>query len=449
MASASGFDAHNPPRQALIDACVHCGFCLTTCPSYRVLGTEMDSPRGRIYQMNAINQGEIGLSEATVSHFDSCLGCLACTTACPSGVRYDQLITATRIQVELHHPRSPFQALLRQLIFQLFPYPNRLQPLLLPLLLYQRSGLASLLDKSGLLARFSPQMAAMASLLPRLSWANLQRQTWPQVMPAQGEKRYRVGLILGCVQRLFNPAVNAATIRVLTANGCEVVIPPDQGCCGALPHHQGQEAQTQTLARQMIDAFAATPVDAVLINASGCGHSLKEYGQILAADPQYAQRAQAFAAQVADVQEFLVRVGLTAPLHPLQAEPVTVVYQDACHMLHGQRISQQPRALLRQIPGVTLREPVDAALCCGSAGIYNMLQPEVAQELGRQKVENLLATGADLIASANIGCYVQIGHHLERQGKAVPVLHPMQLLDQAIQGVGRPARQDSVGATSH
>ena len=258
----------------------------------------------------------------------------------------------------------------------------------------------------------------------------------PEVIPAQGQRRYRVGMLLGCVQRLFNPEVNAATVRVLTANGCEVVIPQSQGCCGALTHHQGQEAQTEALARQMIDSFAAAGVDYVLINASGCGHTLKEYGSILQDDPNYKERAIAFSSRVRDVQEFLAEVGLTAKLSPLQEEtPLKLVYQDACHMLHGQKISVQPRQLLRQIPGVQLREPVDAALCCGSAGVYNILQPDVAAELGRQKVENLLATGASMIASANIGCFVQISKHLQLQGKTMPVLHPMQLLDYSIRGV--------------
>jgi glycolate oxidase iron-sulfur subunit len=255
------------------------------------------------------------------------------------------------------------------------------------------------------------------------------------LIPAQGQRRYRVGLILGCVQRLFNPEVNAATVRVLTANGCEVVVPPTQGCCGALSHHQGQEPQAQVLARQLIDSFVPAKVDVVLTNASGCGHTLKEYAHILADDPQYAQAARVFADKVRDVQEFLAESGLVAPLSPLREQPLTLVYQDACHMLHGQKISLQPRQLLRQIPGVTLREPIDAALCCGSAGVYNILQPEVAAELGRQKVQNLVNTGADAIASANIGCFVQISKHLELQGKSLPVLHPMQLLDYAIRGI--------------
>ncbi len=274
----------------------------------------------------------------------------------------------------------------------------------------------------------------MEAILPPLA-PQAFRDTLPEIIPAQGKQRYRVGVLLGCVQRVFNPEVNEATVRVLTANGCEVVIPQGQGCCGALTHHQGQAHQTETLARQLIDHFAKTNVDYVLINASGCGHTLKEYGNILQDDPHYREIARVFASKVRDVQEFLAEVGLSAKLSPLQDEPLTVVYQDACHMLHGQKISVQPRQLLQQIPGIRLREPVDAALCCGSSGIYNILQPDVAAELGHQKVENLVNTGASVIASANIGCFVQISHHLQLQRKEIPVLHPMQLLDYAIQGI--------------
>ena len=261
------------------------------------------------------------------------------------------------------------------------------------------------------------------------------RDNLPDIIPAQGEKRYRVGVILGCVQRLFFSPVNEATVRVLTANGCEVVIPKTQGCCAALPEHQGQTEQAKALARQMIDSFADTDVDVVIINAAGCGHTLKEYGHILEDDLEYREKAKAFASKVKDAQEFLANVGLTTKLLPIADKPLTLVYQDACHLLHGQKISVQPRQLLRQIPGVKLREPIDAALCCGSAGIYNLLQPEIAEELGEQKVQNLLNTGADLIASANPGCTMQITKHLKLQGKEISVMHPIELLDYSIQGV--------------
>lgn len=273
----------------------------------------------------------------------------------------------------------------------------------------------------------------MESLLPPVT-ASCFADNLAELIPAQGPQRYRVGMVLGCVQRVFFTGVNEATARVLSANGCELVIPRAQGCCAALPEHQGETAQAQALARQMIDSFEGTDVDYVIINAAGCGHTLKEYGHILADDPNYAKRAQAFAAKVRDVQEFLAEVGLVTELHPLQDEPLVMVYQDACHLLHGQKISRQPREMLQQIPGVTLREPLDAALCCGSAGVYNMLQPEIAETLGQMKTKNLLNTGATLIASSNPGCSLQIKQSLEKQGKQVMLKHPMQLLDMSIRG---------------
>ncbi|MBE9205075.1 (Fe-S)-binding protein [Nostoc sp. LEGE 06077] len=429
-----GFDNNHPPDPKLIDTCVHCGFCLSTCPSYRVIGKEMDSPRGRIYLMDAINEGEIALNTATVEHFDTCLGCLACVSTCPSGVQYDKLISATRHQVERNYSRSLPDKIIRHLIFSLFPNPDILRILLVPLFVYQKLGFSKLLQSTGILKNISPRLAAMESILPQITVKSFQ-DNLPDIIPAKGQKRYRVGMILGCVQRLFFSPVNEATVRVLTANGCEVVIPKSQGCCAALPEHQGQTEQAKALARQMIDSFANTNVDFVIINAAGCGHTLKEYAHILADDPEYREKAENFAAKVKDAQEFLATVGLTAKLSPITDKPLTLVYQDACHLLHGQKISLQPRQLLLQIPGVTLREPLDAALCCGSAGVYNLLQPEVAEELGKQKVQNLLNTGANLIASPNPGCALQITKHLELQGKDISVMHPMELLDYAIQGL--------------
>ncbi|MGB3769088.1 MAG: (Fe-S)-binding protein [Phormidesmis sp.] len=431
------FDPHHPPKQSLIDACVHCGFCLPTCPSYRVLGKENDSPRGRIYLMDAINKGEAPLSPTAVSHFDTCLGCLACTTACPSGVQYDQLLTSLRPQIRRNHSRPWPEKAIRQLIFSLFPYPDRIRLLLTPLALYQKLGVSKLLQSSGFLKKVSPNLAAMETLLPEVT-PSCFSDNLPEFIPAQGpnqgKARYRVGMILGCVQRVFFSDVNQATARVLSANGCEIVIPKSQGCCSALPEHQGETHQAQALARQMIDSFENTEVDYIIINAAGCGHTLKEYGHMLADDPDYAEKAKAFAAKVKDVQEFLFDVGLIAKLHPLQEQPLVTVYQDACHLLHGQKISTQPRQILQQIPGLTLREPLDAALCCGSAGVYNMLQPEIAQELGQMKVNNLINTGATLIASANPGCSLQIKQSMEKQGKSVALKHPMQLLDMSIRG---------------
>ena len=374
------------------------------------------------------------IDATTSQHFDTCLGCLACVSTCPAGVQYDKLIAATRPQVERNQPRSFKDRIIRALIFNIFPYPWRLQIFLPFLWLYQKLGLQKLVRQTGILEKFFPRLAAMESILPEISLKSFS-QNYPNTIPAQGEKRYRVGVILGCVQRLFFSPVNEATVRVLTANGCEVVIPKSQGCCAALPAHQGQEKQAQALAKQMIDSFADTDVDYIIINAAGCGHTLKEYEHILAGDSDYEEKAKQFTDKVRDVQEFLVEVGLTAELNPLRDEELQIVYQDACHLLHGQKISLQPRQLLEKIPGVRLKEPIDAAVCCGSAGIYNMLQPEVASELGKQKVNNLLNTGAQLIASANPGCSLQIQKHLQLQGKEIPLLHPIELLDRAIRGI--------------
>jgi glycolate oxidase iron-sulfur subunit len=413
---------------------VHCGFCLSTCPSYRVLGTEMDSPRGRIYLMEQINKGEMPLSATSSQHFDSCLGCLACVSTCPSGVQYDQLISATRPQVERNYPRSFQDRVLRKLMFSLLPYPKRLRVLMAPMIPYQKLGLQKLIRSTGAFRKVFPRLASMESILPEIPMSAF-RDSLPALTPAQGEKRYRVGMILGCIQRLLFSDVNEATVRVLTANGCEVVIPQSQGCCAALPHHQGQEEQAKEMARQMIDSFEDTAVEYIIINAAGCGHTLKEYGHILQDDPNYRDKAKQFSSRVRDVQEFLHDVGLTTKLSPLTEQSLTVVYQDACHLLHGQKISMQPRRLLQKIPGLKLKEPVDAALCCGSAGVYNILQPEIGDELGQQKVTNLLNTGAELIASPNPGCGLQIRKHLEIQGKKIPIMHPMELLDYSIRGI--------------
>jgi glycolate oxidase iron-sulfur subunit len=384
--------------------------------------------------MDNINEGNIPLSGAIVQHFDTCLGCLACVSTCPSGVQYDKLISATRLQIERQHQRPPLEQLFRQLLFAILPYPNRLRSLLLPLVFYQKLGLQKLVRSFPPFLKLLPKpLSAMESLLPRLSLQSFYDK-YPQVISAKGIKRYRVGMILGCVQRVFLPQINQATISVLTANGCEVVIPPNQTCCAAVTHHQGQEAATKLLAKQVINQFDNLGLDYIIINASGCGHTLKEYGHIFRHDPEYHDRAQQFSAKVKDIQEFLDMVGLTAPLYPISTKTLKIAYQDACHMLHGQKISLQPRRLLKQIPNVELLESIDAALCCGSAGIYNLVQSETADELGAMKAENLTATGAELIASANVGCTLQIEKHLHLQGKQIPILHPIQLLDYAMRG---------------
>ncbi|TGG93805.1 MAG: (Fe-S)-binding protein [Aphanocapsa feldmannii 277cV] len=430
-----------------IDPCVHCGFCLTSCASYRVTGSEMDSPRGRLHLLRGVEAASLELADVA-EHFESCLGCFACVTACPAGVRYDQVISAVRPALRQTGHRSPWQQAFRQALFSLLPYPDRLRPLLRPLQAYAGGPLQRLARRTGLTALFGPEIEAMERLLPPLAIEAF-RDGLPPLVPAQGQRRYRVGLVLGCVQRVFDPTVNHAAARVLAANGIEVVVPPGQTCCGAMTAHQGEDAHTEALARALIDCFAAAigpaapggpdPLDAVLVAASGCGHTLKLYDRILARDPVWAERATGFASQVLDVQEFLHRVGLAAPLRPLRQAPLRAVFHDACHMLHGQGIAAQPRELLQEIPGLSLVEATDAGLCCGSAGIYNVVQPREAAELGAMKAADLASSGADIAVSANIGCSLQIRRHMGDQPQPLPVYHPLQLLDWSLRGETLPS----------
>ncbi len=424
----SGFDTHKPPSKELISDCVHCGFCLPTCPTYALWGEEMDSPRGRIHLMDQVLQGA-PLSDAVVGHFDACLGCMACVTACPSGVQYDKLIEATRAQVERNHPRSGPEKALRSAIFALFPYPKRLRALTGPLTLYQRTGLSALVRRSKLLERLSPQVAAMESLAPDLGAA----EKIPTITPATGPRRGRVGVLLGCVQREFFPGVNAATVRLLAAEGFDVIAPPTQGCCGALSVHAGREAEGLRFGRTLIDVFDRERVDHVIVNAAGCGSTLKDYADLLADDPVYRGRARAFSDRSLDVSEFLAQVGTQATYHPL---PVTIAYHDACHLAHAQGVRAQPRELLRAIPQLELREITEGELCCGSAGVYNILNPQAADELGDRKAGHVVATGADLLVTANPGCLMQITAGLQRQGAAMRLAHTVQVLDASIRGLG-------------
>jgi glycolate oxidase iron-sulfur subunit len=421
------FDAHRPPRRELVDDCVHCGFCLTTCPTYVLWGEEMDSPRGRIYLMKQGLDGE-PMSDAMVQHVDACLGCMACVTACPSGVRYDRLIEDTRAQVERRHPRPARQRLLREAVFALFPYPRRLRLLRGPLRAYQATGLQRLVARSGLLPRLAPTLATLESLAPRLT--RVPRP--PRRVPARGPRRAVVGVLTGCVQGAFFPDVNAATIRVLAAEGCDVVVPPGQGCCGALSVHNGREAQAQGFARRLIDRFERAGVEHVVVNAAGCGSSMKEYADLLRDDPRYAGRAAAFAAKVRDLSEILIELGPVARRHPLE---VTVAYHDACHLAHAQGIRAQPRALLDGIPGLEVREIADPEICCGSAGIWNVLNPGPAAELGERKAADVLATGARLLVTANPGCLMQVAASVQRLGGEIALAHTARVLDASIRGL--------------
>jgi glycolate oxidase iron-sulfur subunit len=421
------FDARRPPSAELIGDCVHCGFCLPTCPTYALWGEEMDSPRGRIYLMKAGLEGE-PMTDSMVQHFDACLGCMACVTACPSGVQYDALIEATRAQVERHHRRDPRDRALRTAIFALFPYKRRLRLLRGPLRLFQASGLQQLVERRRVLERISPRLATMAGLAPRLTKA----ERLPGRVPAAGTRRAVVGLLTGCVQGEFFPQVNAATARVLAAEGCDVVVPRRQGCCGALSVHNGREAEARRFARRLIDTFEAAGVEAVVVNAAGCGSSMKEYATLLEDDRVYAERAQRFASRTRDIAEFLVELGPVARRHPL---PVHVAYHDACHLGHAQGIRSQPRELLHGIPGLEVREIPEAELCCGSAGVWNILNPEPARELGDRKARNIATTGAALMVTANPGCLMQVRSSLRRQGADIGLAHTVEVLDTSIRGL--------------
>ena len=430
-APCGAFDAHCPPSTELVNECVHCGFCLPTCPTYALWGEEMDSPRGRIYLMKLGLEGQVPIDPTFVAHMDNCLGCMACMTACPSGVKYDKLIEATRAQIERNYQRPVLDGILRRMIFDILPRPERLRLLLGPMRLYQRSGLQSLMRRSGALkllpASFRVVEALMPSSPPTTNGAAL-----PERVQAQGERRRRVGLLLGCVQRVFFPEVNAATVRVLAAEGCEVVIPQDQCCCGALMIHAGEENETLDYARRSIDAFERAQVDTVVINAAGCGSNMKDYGYLLRDDPKYAERARAFSAKCRDISEILAELEPRAPRHPV---PLKVAYHDSCHLQHAQAVRIQPRAVLGKIPGLQLLETAEAALCCGSAGIYNLVNPGPAKELGDRKVHNVLATAPDIVASGNPGCLLQLRSRIRLAGSQVPVVHTVELVDASIRGV--------------
>lgn len=395
-----------------VDKCVHCGFCLSACPTYKVLGEEMDSPRGRIYLMKEQLEGALKLDTMT-PYIDRCLGCMACVTACPSGVPYGELLAPFRARAEEKRSRTPMERVTRLLVHETLPYPRRFR-------------LAATLGKLAAPVRsFLPtSLGAMLDLLP----ATLPKaQPLPAFYPAEGTRRARVALLIGCVQQVLAPAINWATLQVLARNGVEVVIPAGQGCCGSLSMHTGEAAQAQRLARKNLAVFPHD-VDAIVTNAAGCGSGMHEYGLLFAGTPQETA-AQAFAAQVKDVSVFLQELGLLTP--PALAEPLTVAYHDACHLAHAQRVTSQPRRLLTAIPNLTLCEVPEGELCCGSAGTYNLEQPEIARQLGTRKAQNILATGAQAVVTGNIGCMMQIETHLQAQGQSLPIWHTMELLAKA------------------
>ena len=413
----------------LISDCVHCGFCLPACPTYESWGNEMDSPRGRIDLMKGVADGVIGLDASVIAHFDACLGCMACVTACPSGVQYDVLIESTRATVEEVARRTPLDRGFRTLIFALMPYPERLRLLALPLVAYANSGLQALVRRSGVLRLLPPRLAQLDALLPPLSFADLRRNVPAFTGAKDGRARATVGLVAGCVQRAFFPNVNAATVRVLSAEGCDVSVPAGQGCCGALSLHAGRLDEAMRFARGLIDRFELAPVDTIVVNAAGCGSTLKEYGELLAGEPAYAERARAFSAKVRDVNEFLVTLEPQAPRGRIEQR---VAYHDACHLAHAQRVREAPRTLLRSIPGLELLEIPHGEMCCGSAGTYNLFAPAAAREIGERKADNVTSVAPDVLASANPGCTIQITSIVRERGATLAAAHPIELLDAAI-----------------
>ncbi len=424
--NAEQYGARGETMADAIGSCVHCGFCLPTCPTYVTMGEEMDSPRGRIFLMKEVLEERIEL-DAALPYIDNCLGCQACQTACPSGVEYGDLLTAFRAHAEPERAREPIDRLQRAMVLNTLPFPRRFR----------------LAARLGRFAKpFANQLpsglGAMLGLLP----AELPKAApLPEFVAAQGERRARVALLAGCAQQVLEPDINWATLRVLARNGVETVIPSGQGCCGALAMHTGAAEAAKPFARRNLEAFAvaASPtaasttatagIDAVITNAAGCGSGMKEYPLLFKADPEEEQ-ARLFADQVMDVAVFLDRLGLREAPRPLTAPRLTA-YHDACHLAHAQGVRSAPRRLLESIEALNLVEPAEWELCCGSAGTYNIERPAVAAELGERKARNLLATGAELIATGNIGCMTQVQAHLAGLGHRLPVLHTMQVLDRA------------------
>jgi glycolate oxidase iron-sulfur subunit len=434
MATAgSHVPAAKPPAttRSPADECVHCGFCLPICPTWQNWQQEMDSPRGRIDLFRALEDGRIEMSPAVAEHFDRCLGCMACMTACPSGVRYDHVIDRARVRVERELARPEGDRRWRAAVFWLFTRPRALHVAALLLWILQATGLRWLARRVKLLRPW-PRLAAMEALAPPLRWEDV-TASLPRRVPAAGERRLRVGLLGGCVQRVFFPNVNAATLRVLAAEGVEVVVPEGQGCCGALSVHAGRAEEAVRLARDLVERFERDAADVVVVNAAGCGSHLKDLAHLFRDDPAFLPRARAFAAKVRDVTEVLASLTPRAERHPLRAR---VAYHSPCHLGHAQRVQDAPRALLRAIPGLELVEVPDGDQCCGSAGVYNVVEPGSADEIGRRKAAAVAATGASLIASANPGCSLQIERMLAERGADVPAAHPVEILDLSI----RPKR---------
>lgn len=424
------------PDPADLTRCVHCGFCLQHCPTYVATGLETESPRGRLYLMRSLAEGRVELTDNALAHLDRCILCRNCEAVCPSSVPYGRIMQAERAAIQERRKQGSGERLARWLVFkQALPHPARLRALGGALRMYQRTGMQRVVRTLHLPSLLPKPLRAMEALTP-----DLRQPPYPPpglVAPALGEKRGRVALLAGCVMPAFTPEVHAATVRVLTLNGFEVVVPAAQGCCGALHTHAGEHAGACDLARRNIDALLADDIDAVVVNAAGCGAEMKEYDRLLAGDPAYARRADDLAHRVVDITEFLAREGLRETPGPLN---LRVTYQDSCHLAHAQRITRAPRELLRAIPGLEFVEMPHADRCCGSGGIYNIVQADLAAQVLAGKMEEVQATQAQVVATANPGCMMQIAQGINACGMPAQAVHVVQVLDWAYGGPGRPAQ---------
>jgi glycolate oxidase iron-sulfur subunit len=423
----SGFSAIDKPEYEDYSRCVHCGLCANNCPTYRLWGHEADSPRGRIKQIALVDQGRLELGESFVLHIDRCLNCRNCETVCPSGVEYGKILELARAQIEQKYKRPFASRIARDFVYRrLLPYPGRIAAAARALKIYQRSGLAAVARATGILRLLGLQ--GREKLLPRID-SDFFFSELGKTFPAKGQRRARVAFFAGCVAQVTFSDLNRATIRVLQANGCEVVVPAAQTCCGALAAHAGVRDVARELARKNFDAFLSDDFDAIITNAAGCGSTLKEYAHLFNEDNTSHSRAKTFSAKMRDISEFLVELGVTAPLRPL---PVRVTYQDSCHLVHGQKIREAPRQLLRAIPSLDFVEMPLADQCCGSAGVYNVTETETALELLDRKMDSVQQTKTQIIATANPGCILQLRAGAAMRRTNQEVLHVVELLDRAL-----------------